>query len=149
MGQEDPLEKEMTTHSRYSCLGNPMDRGEWWAASMGWQRMGHNSVIKQQQHIFRYFLKTGFLNWWVFHNKNVTYLTMSNCWILSLFINLCYYNTVQTFLYIFCTQTFMFISSGQIPKSVTARLKHMDILRLVIQIIGIVLQRSLNLSSHQ
>ena len=26
LGQEDPLEKEM-----YSCLGNPMDRGAWWA----------------------------------------------------------------------------------------------------------------------
>lgn len=39
----------------------------------------------------------------------------------------------------------MFISLGQISKSVTARLKRMDILRLVIQIIGIVLQRSLNL----
>ena len=81
----------------------------------------------------------------MFHNKNVTYLTMSNCWILSLFINFHYYNTVQTCLYIFCTQTFMFISLGQISKSVTARLKRMDILRLVLQIIGIVLQRSLNL----
>ena len=27
--QEDPLEKEMATPSRYSCLGNPMDRGAW------------------------------------------------------------------------------------------------------------------------
>ena len=26
---EDPLEKEMATHSNYSCLGNPMDRGAW------------------------------------------------------------------------------------------------------------------------
>jgi len=26
---EDPLEKEMATHS--SILGNPMDRGAWWA----------------------------------------------------------------------------------------------------------------------
>ena len=25
-GQDDPLEKEMATHSRYSCLENPMDR---------------------------------------------------------------------------------------------------------------------------
>ena len=28
LGQEDPLEKEMATHSSIlSCLGNPMDRG--------------------------------------------------------------------------------------------------------------------------
>ena len=23
---------------QYSCLGNPMDRGAWWAQSMGWQK---------------------------------------------------------------------------------------------------------------
>ena len=34
LGQEDPLEKEMATHSN-SCLGNPMDRGAWWAAVRG------------------------------------------------------------------------------------------------------------------
>ena len=28
LGQEDPLEKEMATHS---CLENPMDGGAWWA----------------------------------------------------------------------------------------------------------------------
>jgi len=28
LGWEDPPEKEMAT---YSCLGNPMDRGAWWA----------------------------------------------------------------------------------------------------------------------
>ena len=26
LGWEDPLEKEMATHSKYSCLENPMDR---------------------------------------------------------------------------------------------------------------------------
>ena len=29
LGQEDPLEKEMATHSSIPCLGNPMDRGAW------------------------------------------------------------------------------------------------------------------------
>ena len=28
LGREDPLEKEMATHS---CLENPTDRGAWWA----------------------------------------------------------------------------------------------------------------------
>ena len=32
---EDPLEKEMATHSSYSCLGNPKDRGAWQAAVHG------------------------------------------------------------------------------------------------------------------
>ena len=27
LGQEDPLEKEMATHSSYSSLGSPMSRG--------------------------------------------------------------------------------------------------------------------------
>ena len=31
LGQEEPLEKEMATHSKDSCLKNPMDRGAWWA----------------------------------------------------------------------------------------------------------------------
>ena len=25
-----PLEKEIANHSRYFCLGNPIDRGSWW-----------------------------------------------------------------------------------------------------------------------
>ena len=32
MGWEDPLEKEMATHSlQYCCLENPMDKGAWQA----------------------------------------------------------------------------------------------------------------------
>ena len=27
---------------QYSCLGNPMDRGAWWATVMGSQRVRHN-----------------------------------------------------------------------------------------------------------
>ena len=29
LGQKDPLEEGMATHSKYSCLENPMDRGAW------------------------------------------------------------------------------------------------------------------------
>ena len=33
---EDPLEKEVATHSSYSCLDNSMDRGPWpWATVHG------------------------------------------------------------------------------------------------------------------
>ena len=34
LGQEDPLEKGMATHS-FSCLENPMDRGVWRATVHG------------------------------------------------------------------------------------------------------------------
>ena len=34
-GLEDLLEKEIATHSIYSCLRNPMDRGAWWATVHG------------------------------------------------------------------------------------------------------------------
>ena len=34
----------------YSCLGNPMDRGAWWAAVHVLARAGHDLAIKQQQH---------------------------------------------------------------------------------------------------
>ena len=32
LGQEDPLGKEMATHSSIFAWKNPMDRGAWWAA---------------------------------------------------------------------------------------------------------------------
>ena len=35
LDREDPLEKEMATHSKYSCLENPMDRGAWRATVHG------------------------------------------------------------------------------------------------------------------
>ena len=44
MGQEDPLEKEMATHS--SNLENPMDRGAWWATVHEVARVGQNLATK-------------------------------------------------------------------------------------------------------
>ena len=35
LGQEDPLEKEMATHSSILGLENPMDGGAWWATVRG------------------------------------------------------------------------------------------------------------------
>ena len=35
LGCEDPMEKEKDTPLQYSCLGNPMDRGDWWATVHG------------------------------------------------------------------------------------------------------------------
>ena len=34
LGQEDPLQKDGNP-LQYSCLGNPMDRGTWWAKVHG------------------------------------------------------------------------------------------------------------------
>ena len=33
---------------QYFCLGNPMDRGAWWAAVHGVTRVGHSLGTKQQ-----------------------------------------------------------------------------------------------------
>ena len=35
LSREDPLEEEMANPVQYSCLGNPMDRGAWWAPVRG------------------------------------------------------------------------------------------------------------------
>ena len=35
LSQEDPLEKEIATHSPVLCLENAMDRGAWWATVYG------------------------------------------------------------------------------------------------------------------
>ena len=48
LGQEDLLGGNPLQHS---YLENPMDRGAWQLQSMGSQRVGHNLVTKQQQHI--------------------------------------------------------------------------------------------------
>ena len=44
---EDPLEKEMATHSlQYSCLENPMDREAWRATVHGATRVEHDLQTK-------------------------------------------------------------------------------------------------------
>ena len=42
LGREDPPEEGIATHSLYSCLENPMDRGAWRATVHGSQGVGHN-----------------------------------------------------------------------------------------------------------
>ena len=43
LGWEDPLEEEMTTHSQYSYLRNPMHRGAWEGYSpWGCKRVEHD-----------------------------------------------------------------------------------------------------------
>ena len=49
LGQDDTLEKEMATHSRNFCLGNPMVRGVWQATIHGVTRVRHDLVTIQQQ----------------------------------------------------------------------------------------------------
>ena len=34
---------------QYSCLGNLMDKGAWWATVHGVKRVGHDFVTKQKQ----------------------------------------------------------------------------------------------------
>ena len=38
---------------QYSCLGNPMERGAWWATVRGVKRVRYNLGTKQQQKYFR------------------------------------------------------------------------------------------------
>ena len=49
LGREDPLEKEMATHSSILGLENPMDRGAWRATVHGVARVRHNLVTKPSQ----------------------------------------------------------------------------------------------------
>ena len=46
LGWEDPLEKEMATHSNILAWGIPMDRGAWRATVHGVVRAGHDLVTK-------------------------------------------------------------------------------------------------------
>ena len=48
LGWEDPLEKEMATHS---SLGNPMDREVWWATVRGAAKESDTALQLKQQHV--------------------------------------------------------------------------------------------------
>ena len=41
-GSEDPLEKELATHSSILSWRIPWTEGAWW--TMGWQRVGHDGA---------------------------------------------------------------------------------------------------------
>ena len=46
LGGEDPLEEDMATHTSILAWRILMDRGSWWAAVQGMQRVRHNGVTK-------------------------------------------------------------------------------------------------------
>ena len=58
--ERSPGEKEMTTHSSISTMGNSMDQGAWWATVHGVARVRHDLVTKPSLRfylcIFRYML---------------------------------------------------------------------------------------------
>ena len=56
LGWEDPLEKEMTTHSSISCLENPMDQGDWWATVHGVTKSGTQLTDFTTKTCFAYML---------------------------------------------------------------------------------------------
>ena len=49
LGQEDPLEKEMATHSSILAWEIPWTEEPGGLQSIGWQRVGHDWATKQQQ----------------------------------------------------------------------------------------------------
>ena len=49
LGQEDPLEKEMASHSSILAWEIPWTRGVWQAAVMGLQGVGYNWAHKHMQ----------------------------------------------------------------------------------------------------
>ena len=59
LGREDPLEKEMATHSSIPAL-NPMDRGAWWAIVHG---VAKNQMWMSDWHMWSGQNILGTLNW--------------------------------------------------------------------------------------
>ena len=64
LGQEDPLEKGMATHSSILCLENPMYRGAWWATCSPWGRKRVRDDWTTNSHFhFHRGLESHFLIW--------------------------------------------------------------------------------------
>jgi len=66
LGWEDPLEKGNSL--QYSCLGNPMDRGGWWATV--------HRVAKRQTQLINYHLT---LNFGIKRHMTLLIHVLSNC----------------------------------------------------------------------
>ena len=60
LGQKDTLEKGNGNPLQYSCLGNSMDRGAWWAIVHGvvksWTRLTAKQLSTRHQHVRRGYL---------------------------------------------------------------------------------------------
>ena len=50
---------------QYSCLENSMDRGVWWAQSLGSQRVGHNWVTCMTMPTFGLFTLSSYLKFFI------------------------------------------------------------------------------------
>ena len=68
LGQEDPLEKEMATHSSILGLGNPIDRGAWQATVQGVTKKSDTTLrlkpkpVKPSYPLILFMTPTVFLN---------------------------------------------------------------------------------------
>ena len=57
LGQEDPMEEDMATHSSILAWGNPMDSGAWWATVHGVAKSWAQLRTKQQRDTLTWFLR--------------------------------------------------------------------------------------------
>ena len=73
---------------RYSCLGNPMDRGAWWGYSpWGHKRVGHDIATKRQQrcsivcaqHGLSIWVVSSLVWWRIMLSQICTYKLLCNC----------------------------------------------------------------------
>ena len=55
LGQEDPLEKGMATHFSVLAWESPWTEEPGGLRSIGWQKVGHDLAIRQQQHRISHF----------------------------------------------------------------------------------------------
>ena len=54
LGQEVPLEKENGNPLQYSCLGNPMGRGTWWAIVYGRKELDMTESLNINNYIWTF-----------------------------------------------------------------------------------------------
>ena len=77
LGLEDPLEKEMATHSGILAWRIPMDRGAWQATVHGVARVRHNLAIKPPPYPLQFFKSS------LFSSRNPSMITLAH-WSASL-----------------------------------------------------------------
>ena len=120
LDQEDLLEKGRNGNSlHYSCLGNPIDRGDWWATVHGVEKEMDTTEWLTHTSVFRSFLMMKYYSIaWICHN---CWSIQQNEWIFGCFYVLVTMGNTAINIHVQVLFEHVFISLDRIPRNGIAK----------------------------